>query len=80
VSKDLTAREIQFYNLFWIFTICGVRIGDIELLWLRFGLGMSYRDLARRYNCTYQNVEAKVRRCVKIIKKSPKLSLFIDSV
>jgi DNA-directed RNA polymerase specialized sigma24 family protein len=73
---DLNTREIRFWNLLYFLVICGVPARYLPVMLRKFICGLTYREIAKDYECSFQNIEIKVKNSMKKIKRNKNLKKF----
>ena len=63
-------RERRFWNLFYLFSICGVRNCDMRIMLLRYACDMSIKDVARLENVSLQRIDQHIKKSIRIMRAS----------
>lgn len=72
----LTDREVKFYNLFYLFAVCGLNIIQIRTMLLRYNNGYTISQISKLDGVSKQAIHKRIWWALRKIKKSSKLYKF----
>ena len=66
----MTDREEEFYNLFYLFTVCHVLECDMKFMLWKFHNDLTVRAMAKLTDISYEGCAQHIRRGMKQVRAS----------
>lgn len=81
IDKKIVSNELYSGDIKKMFDMMTEPLNDIskEIIWLRFGMGMTFKEIGKKFGKSKQHINIIIRTSLKVMKQHPEVKRFAAS-